>query len=694
MKKNDASSSSTKLNDLQSMRDPLVLKKQTFSYRAKRAIKRAAHPSKNTLLLAPRLIKYALEAVINKSPSLEYWPKTSKLSHLTKKFSSSKSKRPKNKLKHTNYEIESNPERALEILQASYELSPNTRAARQIAELAYKLDFDYSYHEIKRWLAKFINSSHEIDRAKRDKNIEAASRIWFGYAKLLRKDAPEKSIKCMIKAYDLFPDWLYAREIAKLAKSLGRLDLADKMINLLLSSYGQHLTENDQHWISSTRGWISLWKNGFDVGIKSTDRPFTPDAKTILFCLHNSLPEMSSGYAIRSHNLLSSLSNEKYNAVPYTRLGSPWDLRQYREAPQKTDFSKEQDVDGIIYHRNHYPNSGIHEIPISEYMEKNTKHFQSAAIKHKASIVHAASNFYTGLPAIKAARSIGIPCVYEVRGLWEITKISLKPSYRETDYYQLYVRMETEASLYADHVFTLTGALKDELMRRGVSENKITITPNCVDVTRFEPQEKNVELSSKLGLSDKPVIGFIGSLLHYEGIDDLLRAANILKERQLEFYVLLVGDGAAFESLEVLVTELGLQDIVIMAGRVPHDQVIKYYSLIDIAPFPRKPLPVCEMVSPLKPFEAMAMEKTVLVSNVQALSEFIKEGYNGMTFAKGDINDLACKLEILLTNPELRKKIGKDSRKWVKAHRNWSTTTTKVVEVYDSLIERSKLVLT
>jgi len=108
-----------------------------------------------------------------------------------------------------------------------------------------------------------------------------------------------------------------------------------------------------------------------------------------------------------------------------------------------------------------------------------------------------------------------------------------------------------------------------------------------------------------------------------------------------------------------------------MPGRVPHEQVAAYYSLIDIAPFPRKPWPVCEMVSPMKPLEAMAMEKAVVVSDVAALAEMVDRGRYGLMFAKGDVSALADALQRLLTEADLRQRLGAEGRRNVLQNRTW-----------------------
>src|SRR5690606_1677461 len=115
-----------------------------------------------------------------------------------------------------------------------------------------------------------------------------------------------------------------------------------------------------------------------------------------------------------------------------------------------------------------------------------------------------------------------------------------------------------------------------------------------------------------------------------------------------------------------------------------------HYSLIDIAPFPRKPLPVCEMVSPMKPLEAMAMKKAVLVSSVRALSEMVTHEHTGLIFEKGNVADFSQKLRQLIEQPDLRKRLGENGRIWVEQERTWLKTGGKAHDVIEAEVLHPK----
>ena len=264
----------------------------------------------------------------------------------------------------------------------------------------------------------------------------------------------------------------------------------------------------------------------------------------------------------------------------------------------------------------------------------------------------------------------------------------MSPYWMGSEEYEVEANLERQAAAEADAVITLTAAMKRELVSRGVPAEKIVVVPNSVDPHLFKPLSRDPELEQLLGLDNQPVVGYVGTFAPYEGLDDLLHAACIVIDRGVNLRLLLVGDGREMKRIRALVADLELEKEVILTGRVPFEEVQRYYSLIDVAAFPRKPQPVTEIVSPLKPFEAMAMEKAVLVSSVAALAEIVRAGETGIVFEKGNIDDLADQLELLMNDAELRRRMGRNAREWVITNRTWERAGAQVVELYRSLTDR------
>jgi len=424
---------------------------------------------------------------------------------------------------------------------------------------------------------------------------------------------------------------------------------------------------------------LSLLEYGSCINLKEL-QDYNPENHKIFYLLHNRLPYNSGGYATRTHGLLTNIAMYGWDIQGVSRLGYPDD-----KIPNANSRDKDI-VDGISYHRLQNGNIGLGKLPMTEYLQAYADALYALAKKERPAIIHSASNHMNGLVGNAVAKALGIPSIYEVRGLWEITRISREPYWKDTDYYNLMVKLETQAAKEADVVLTLTEALKNEMIARGVDKNKIHIIPNGVNSSRFIPKPKDKVLADRLYLQDKKVIGYIGSVVAYEGLELLVDAIEILVAQNLkDFVVLIVGDGAVHQELVNRVSQKGLQKYFIFTGRVPHEDVEAYYSLVDITPFPRLAQPVCEMVSPLKPFEAMAMKKAVIASNVNALSEIVQDGYNGLLFEKGSVLDLANKIKLLIEDKKLCEKLGNFAREWVETQRDWYKIAKKVDYIYKTL---------
>ncbi|MGP9613485.1 glycosyltransferase [Brachybacterium sp. AOP42-B2-9] len=425
-----------------------------------------------------------------------------------------------------------------------------------------------------------------------------------------------------------------------------------------------------------------LGRDGFPFPEKHPEPEYEPRPHYVQYLLHNSLPHHSGGYATRTHGLLTELKRKGWDVDGVTRLGYPYDMPGMFEVP---DLPPREQVGDITYHHLLTSRELEKKNPMFEYTERYAAALLPLARAERPAILHGAANHWNGLTAVKTANLLGIPSVYEVRGLWEITRASRDPEWGRSDQFKYLARMEADAARGATRVLAITEALKTELVERGVDAEKISIVPNGVDTDRFVPTAPDEELTEELGVRGKTVIGYVGTIVDYEGLDLLLTAARELRRTREDFHVLVIGDGAKLEDLRAAVEADGIGDVVTFTGRVPHEDVERYYSIIDITPFPRLPLPVTEMVSPLKPFEAMAMGKAVVASDVAALKEIVTPGMNGLLHEKGSADSLLEQLTALLDDPELAQRLGRQSRDWVVEHRTWGALSGRIAAVYEEL---------
>jgi glycogen(starch) synthase len=309
-----------------------------------------------------------------------------------------------------------------------------------------------------------------------------------------------------------------------------------------------------------------------------------------------------------------------------------------------------------------------------------------AAIE-KPDVLHAHSPVLNAWPAIWAGKKLGIPAVYEIRAFWEDAAVDHGSTTEGSLRYRATRAFETAACRRADAVVTICQGLRKGLLERGIPQKKLWVLPNGVDISSFPPPPLDTKLQAELGLAGKQVIGFIGSLYRYEGLRYLLDATAKLAPTLPNLRCLIVGGGydGEEEELRAQAARLGIGDRVLVQGKVPHEAVSRYYSLIDILVYPRIRSRLLELVTPLKPLEAMAMEKLVVGSDVGGIKELIEDEKNGVLFKADDAEDLAATLAKLLGDPARMGTLGKLGRTHVREHRAWSKLISAHADVYRSL---------
>ena len=467
--------------------------------------------------------------------------------------------------------------------------------------------------------------------------------------------------------------------LAQRAARAGWLDTAQVITGRLIElghkkSRATHDQVSDQ---------IHIGRTGWPVD-EARERSYEPRPRAVLSVLAQSLPHRSGGYATRSHGILTGLQGLGWDMLAATRLGFPYDFWGQGDTREVEPFDV---VDTMTYRRLLEPGEREYRTtPMAGYIERFAERLEEVAREHRAALIHASSFQNNGLAGLRAARRLGIPFVYEMRGLEDLMKISRNPEFGRTDAYRYMTGLELHIVQQADLTFVITEALREEMIRRGGPADRIAVLPNGVHTAQFEPREPDQELLDELGLRDKTVIGYAGGLVDYEGLDLLLLAAAELKKTRDDFAVIIVGDGHFEGQLHRMARELDLLDVVTFTGRVPHEQVARYLSIFQITPFPRLPLPVCELISPIKPFESMAMGKACISSSVAALTEIVKPDERGLVFAKGDAQDFARQIARYLDDPALRERMGRQAREWVLAERDWSDVTKIADEAYHRLL--------
>jgi glycosyltransferase involved in cell wall biosynthesis len=396
--------------------------------------------------------------------------------------------------------------------------------------------------------------------------------------------------------------------------------------------------------------------------------------------INNALPQQQAGYTVRAHRIALAQRDHGVDPVMVTKLGYPW-RQGFGDAPARDE------VDGIVYH--HVPDPGGDTIfGTAERAERSVVHAGPIIAGLRPAVLHPTTPYDNAQVALAIGRSLDVPVVYEVRGFLEETWLSRQPNGSEaSDRYRLTRATEGWCAAQADHVVTLGEAMKADLVSRGVVADRITVVPNAVDVDDFVPVAgRGAAMRSRLGVPEgRVMLGYISSLIPYEGVEVLLRGVRELLDRGADVGVLIVGDGTSRTGWERDAASLGLGERAMFTGRVPHADIQAYYEAIDVFVVPRRNDRVCRLVTPLKPVEAMALERCVVVSDLPALAEMVEEGVTGRTFAAEDPVALADVVAPLLDDPGARAALGAAGRERVAAERTWRANGARYAEIYRCL---------
>lgn len=412
----------------------------------------------------------------------------------------------------------------------------------------------------------------------------------------------------------------------------------------------------------------------------------------VLHVLDHSIP-LHSGYTFRTLSLLREQRKLGWDTHHLTspKHGAGLAGKDAQIAATAT-ATLEETVDGWHFFRTPQGSGGFSLPGLGELqlMGQLERRLQQVAEQLRPQIIHAHSPVLNALPALKVGRRLGIPVVYEVRAFWEDAAVDHGTTTEGSLRYRMTRAMETHALKRVDHVFTICQGLRGDIVARGIAADKVTVIPNAVDIESFEPGGQADEaLKTRLGLAGCTVLGFIGSFYAYEGLDLLLQALPAILAQRPEVRVLLVGGGPQDAALKAQAEALGLRDKVVFTGRVPHAEVTRYYDLVDVLVYPRHSMRLTELVTPLKPLEAMAQGRILVASDVGGHQELIRDGETGLLFKAGSAEALAQAVLRLLGQPELWPRLRAQGRRFVEQERNWAASVANYPAVYQALTGRA-----
>ncbi|WP_338769419.1 TIGR04063 family PEP-CTERM/XrtA system glycosyltransferase [Massilia sp. METH4] len=407
----------------------------------------------------------------------------------------------------------------------------------------------------------------------------------------------------------------------------------------------------------------------------------------ILHVLDHSIP-LHSGYTFRTRSILQQ----------QRALG--WDTHHITSPKHAAANSNSgnsgasgdthETVDGLGFFRTEPAQGMLARMPVLNQLaviDRLAARLLQVAQEVQPDILHAHSPALNAVAALRVGRKLGIPVVYEIRAFWEDAAVDHGTSKEWGVRYRLTRAMETWALKRVDAATTICEGLRTEIVGRGIPAQKIEVIPNAVDIADFSVGgERDVALARELGLEGKTVLGFIGSFYAYEGLNVLLDAVPAMLARQSALRVLLVGGGPQEAALREQARTLGIEAQVIFTGRVPHKEVQRYYNLVDVLCYPRLKMRLTDLVTPLKPLEAMAQGRLLAASDVGGHRELIEDGRTGVLFPAGDAAALARRVLALLAAPEQWPRLKEQGRRFVENERNWAASVARYRRVYGNLV--------
>lgn len=438
------------------------------------------------------------------------------------------------------------------------------------------------------------------------------------------------------------------------------------------------------------RGEAQVLEPGWTPQPHLTSQKKPVAARRVLHLLTNSLPHTQSGYTLRSHRLLLASAQRGLSLEALTRTGYPILIGQLLA-------DRQDSVDGILYRRILPPRLGK-TLPLrleqaAEMLAKNLQEGETYPV------LHTTTNYHNGVVMAGLARALNLPWVYEVRGIMEETWVSrhkTEKAQQEAEASERFAKIrakETELMLTADHVVTLSQTMKNLLVERGVEAEKITLLPNAVADELFEHSLDSVTARAQLGLPAEGFwVGTVSSLVGYEGLDYLLGAVAAARASGQDVRALIAGDGVARPGLEALADELGIADHVYFLGRLPSHQAPLAHQALDIFCVPRTSDRVCRSVTPLKPIEAMALRRPVIMSDIPPLAELVDNGVTGPTGLLVEPENSEALVEAiveLLENPQEREKLAVNGRAFART-RTWSHNAQILEDVYAQLAQKKR----
>lgn len=469
---------------------------------------------------------------------------------------------------------------------------------------------------------------------------------------------------------------LYDLEFINYYSTNVKLDTTEKFIDRVNAEY--QLYKNPNYFDNFIKSIKVDTKNIAKDNSKKTDK------NMVLYLTYSSIEYEQNGYNTRSQYLLQNINDDKYKVMGVTRYGYPYDkdVGYYNETPNQVYTQ-----DNVEYYKLLSKEDNLNNNNLIDYLKKYITAVIKLAIETDAKIIHGVSNYWSGIAALYASKYLGLKCIYELRGFMEENILLVRPELKGSDVLKMIKGLEDKVLSECDKIITVNKALKNKLVSNGISENKIVVVKNGVSTELFVSNDsKREELRNKYNIgSDDTVIGYIGSINNYEGIEYIVECLKKLVDESYSVKFLMIGEGNYKNEIVKMIKDYKLEDHVIIIDKMKHSDVIPYYDMIDIVAYPRKKCDITQLISSTKLLESMAMKKPIIVSNLDPFNEIINQDV-GLFCEPDSIDDLMNQFKLLLDNDVLKTNLGEKASEIVKNNYDWKQIKNINNTIYDQLI--------
>ena len=287
-----------------------------------------------------------------------------------------------------------------------------------------------------------------------------------------------------------------------------------------------------------------------------------------------------------------------------------------------------------------------------------------------------------GTAGVALSRELNVPLLVELNAPLAVEQ----SAYRATGLGELAAQAERWALMQADAVLTVSAPLRDHVVSLGVEPDRVQVVPNGVDVALFQPRPPDSAARAHWGLGKGPVLGFVGGLRPWHGVEALPTLLERLIHRYRGLRLVIVGDGPLRGELERTLKERRLTGSVVFTGWLPHEEVAELMQQFDVGLAPYSKPEHAFYFSPLKLFEYMSCGIPVVAAALGQIAEIVRNGETGVLYPPGDVDALIGACDRLLADPALRQRLGQAAAKEVHGLYTWDQNAARVVELARSRI--------